>query len=172
MPSQILPIGEPGGGTSFPNRGLAQGRAEPDLEGFAEAMDRKRILLGEDVIFLSDAVVSFPPGTPLDPESGVPLDPLVEATASAQASAGVRASVYFRAVTRGGGGGSDSADTPAGRGEHTHVMLILPPAGASAASGCGEFVLRGERYLIDSQKLDAPVRGADRWLVYGAEEEP
>jgi hypothetical protein len=50
----------------------------PDTAGFADAQDRLRQELGVDAVFLIPTALVWPPGTPLDPETGKPFDPFLD----------------------------------------------------------------------------------------------
>lgn len=162
----------------------SSGAEQPSLAGFAEAQDRKRLLLGSPVTFLWPAHVTFPPGTPLSPNTGQPFDPTASAIASSQASASATASVFFKAINRGGAANADVA-APIGRDERTRLFLNLASADgqvvkglasawagrpfAGSGSAASEFVFRGDRFEIYAIKSDEIVLGYRRTLVYGAE---
>ncbi len=50
----------------------------PDLAGFKAAQQRLREQVGVDVTFRIPVPPVWPPGTPLDPQTGRPYDPTVE----------------------------------------------------------------------------------------------
>lgn len=159
------------------------GKEKPSLAGFAEAQDRKRVMLGSDVTFLWPAQVTFPPGTPVSPNTGRPFDPTVSAIASFQPSASAVASVFFKAINRGGAANADTS-APIGHDEKTRVFLNLASGdglviqgiasawGGSAFAGYGsaatEFVFHGDRFKVYAIKNDEIVLGYRRTLVYGA----
>jgi hypothetical protein len=136
---------------------------KPDLAGFKDAQARKREFMGEDVTFLGEVLMQFPPGTRIDPETHDPYDPTVQPTASAQASATVRVGVAFRPVT------DDAKAAAIGWTEDTHVMLSAPPI--LPLGWAQEFVLRGERYKITAMKPDG-IGPGDAWrnLIHGRRE--
>lgn len=136
----------------------------PDLAGFADAQRRLRDGFGEQITFLQDAVVTFPPNTVFDPESGEPMDPTIVPTASAQASAAVKCDVYFRAISRGGTG-KEEIQTPAGIFPSSHLMLIADITDRATCEPCNECIVRGDRMKIETQKPDG-IGAVQRWLVY------
>lgn len=140
-------------------------QVRPDLAGFVDAQNRKRELIGEDITLLFPPSLDWPPGTPLDPQTGRPYDPMVEPVASAQASAVVRAGVAFRAVNRAGIGGETDV-AALGYLDNSHIMLNLPLACAAVASGAQDFIAREERYKITATKEDG-IGIVARVLVYG-----
>lgn len=139
----------------------------PDLAGFKEAQDRHRQQQGENIVFLGEVLLTFSPGTPLDPQTGRPYDPMIQPTGSAVSSAAVRCGVAFRAVDRAGvSGGADVS--AAGRFDSNHVLLNAPIAAASAVVGAKAFILRAEEYKITASKTDGISQDAQhRWIVYG-----
>lgn len=148
----------------------------PSLAGFAEAQNRKRILLGSPVTFLWPAVVTFG-AAPLNPLTGTPYDPTVQPVTSSQASASATVSVFFKAVNRGGARGAEVA-SPIGHDDLTRVFLILGSADGLTVQGHGpnapasgdaiEFLYHGDRFKVYAIKDDEVVSGYDRTLVYGA----
>ena len=141
---------------------------QPDLAGFADAQERLRGGFGEVVTFRSEEVAAYPPGTPLDPETGRPYDVTIVPTASAASAWTARANVTFRAINRAGIGG-DANPLAAGLMDESHVMLICSSAAASAAASAVEFDVRGDTYKITSTKFDG-VGAVQRHLVYGRKE--
>lgn len=51
---------------------------QPDIEGFRAAQQRLRDAMGTNVAFHTPVAPTWPPGTPLDPQTGRPHDPTVE----------------------------------------------------------------------------------------------
>lgn len=141
---------------------------QPDLAGFADAQERLRGGFGELVTFRSAPSETYPPGTPLDPETGKPYDVTIVPTASGASEWIVRCDVAFRAINRAGIGG-DSNPTPVGLFEESHVLLIANSAAASAAASAVEFSVRGDTFKITSRKFDG-VGAVQRHLTYGRKE--
>lgn len=137
----------------------------PDLAGFVDAQQRLRDAFGEQITFLAEPSVTFPPGTPTDPETGKPYDPVIAATGSAQASAAVKCDVVFRAVNRAGVTGGETFEA-IGITDATHIMLIADISARTTIESCVDFDCRGERFKITAQKPDG-VGGVQRWLIYG-----
>jgi hypothetical protein len=52
--------------------------ASPDVAGFRAAQARLREVLGVDAVFIIASALTWPPDTPLDPETGRPYDPFLE----------------------------------------------------------------------------------------------
>lgn len=149
-----------------PQAALSAARPSPSLNGFADAQDQKRGLLGSDVTFLQAAQVTFPPGTPINPDTSEPYDPTIEPAASAQASAVVRCGVYFRALVRGSGG--EAAAGAAGWEEVTRIFAIAPYAARPQIEGSVELIFHEDRFKIHTIKVDELVTGYRRMLVYAA----
>lgn len=65
MPSGIIP--------NYTGTGDA-----PDADGFRDAQEKLTLVLGEDVTFIAVEPKVWPPGTPLDKETGEPYDPTIQ----------------------------------------------------------------------------------------------
>lgn len=139
----------------------------PDLAGYEEAHNRARDYMGVPIVLFGPVESTWPPGTPVDPLTGVPMDPTLEPISSAAASALVHGKVGFRAVIRGFSAGS-SEDKSAGVMDRADVMLILPSAAASAVTAIDaqSFEARDWTCKIETYKFDG-VAGIDRFLIYG-----
>lgn len=135
----------------------------PDLAGFAQAQDRLRKHFGEVCWFIREASVTFPPSTPIDPQTKRPYDPLIKPSASAQASGAVKCNVAFRPTV---GADAETQMTPIGWAEETDILLIAPSAAASAASGAQEVLVRDERYKVVAMKPDG-IGSKQRLLAWG-----
>lgn len=158
------------------------GKTQPALAAFAEAQDRKRLMLGSPITFRWPAHVTFPPGTAVDMD-GNAFDPTVHPASSVVASASAVASVFFKAINRGGASNADVQEH-VGRFEKTRLFLNLASADgplirgelstwngqafAGAGSAASEFEFHGERFKIYAIKDDEIVLGYLRTLVYGA----
>ena len=112
--------------------------------------------------FLAEPSVTFPPGTVIDDDTGRPIDPLIEATASAQASAVVRCTVAVRPLRD-----RRLKNTAAGIGEAIDAMLILDPGDETAVASAVAFVAHDQEYKVVGLRRDAPVHGGDRLLIFG-----
>jgi len=55
----------------------------PNIAGFMEAQSRLRNLLGSSATFRVPVGATYPPGTPVDPQSGRPYDPTIQPTTPA-----------------------------------------------------------------------------------------
>lgn len=141
---------------------------EPDLAGFADAQERLRDAFGELVVFLKPVEATWPPGTPLDPETNRPYDPVVLPSSSGQASAVVNCDLAYRPWGRIGGAG-EVEWTALGGLETAHILLIASSGAASAIEGSSEFVVRDERYKVTSIMPDG-VGEVQRTVVQGRKE--
>jgi hypothetical protein len=96
----------------------------PDTAGFADAQDRLRQELGVDAVFLIPTALVWPPGTPLDPETGKPFDPFLDPVApAANTEVTVRCSFVHSPLI-----GIDPAVSPVGGGDLGSAALIVPLA--------------------------------------------
>lgn len=142
----------------------------PDRSGFADAQSRLRAALGRDVTFFGEVLMDFPDGTPINPQTGRPYDPVLAPSASACASGMVRCNVQ-----RVFGPRVKQLDHSAvGVGGVSHVMLIADdsPANRTVIEPSVRFVLDREDFKVLSTKRDAPIRGAPRLLVFGRTTSP
>lgn len=129
------------------------------LAAFVDAQQRLRDQLGADIVFWQDPVITLPPGTPVDPETGVAYDPTIVGSATAGGSAMARCSVVY-GIT-----GVQALQTAIGVDDVTHVVLITASAAASAAADAASFDWSDERYAIIAQKPD--IKWQARWLIFG-----
>jgi hypothetical protein len=83
-------------------------RPKPNLAGFREAQSRLIQEFGEDLTWFFPVEKSWPPGTPIDPETNEPYDPTIQPLASGFTSAVVKAGVISRPI---GGARSALSDT-------------------------------------------------------------
>ena len=140
----------------------------PDLAGYEEAHNRAREFMGVPIVLFGPVETVWPPDTPFDPLTGVPMDPTLEPVSSGAASALVHGKVGFRAVTRGGFSAGGSEDKAGGIMDRADVMCIMASAYASAvvAVDAVSFEARDWSCKIETYKFDG-VAGIDRFLIYG-----
>jgi hypothetical protein len=130
-----------------------------DVAGFADAQQRLRSQFGETAVFLKPPTFTYPGGTPIDPDTGRPYDPVIVPTASAQASAAVQVSVVFA------GQGDAEEAVAVGFAERTRVMLIADIADRPRCEGAASVLLRESTYHITSMRADG-IGALQRWLTY------
>lgn len=139
-------------------------RPTPDIAGYADAQAVLRQRFGERVDFEFEATMTFPAGTPLDPETQRPYDPTVEPSASAQATASAWCTVAQKPSQT-----DPSVDGPVGFVESDKVMVAMDLTSSAAVEGAERMVVRGERYLIDGMKPDG-ISMRQRFLAFGKRE--
>lgn len=141
-------------------------RPEPDLTGFREAQLTLIAKLGADVPFFTPVAETYPPGTPLDPESGKPFDPTVQPQASGFASAVVRAGVAIRPI--GGGLADSSIQNALGLLEEGQGVLLVPSTDYDNADldHATEVEVHGDRWEITQRTPDGIANVDHRRLVY------
>lgn len=133
----------------------------PDLAGFADAQSRLRTLFGEPIVFLWPAAFTWPPGTELDDETGLPYDPTIQPVTTDpdnRLASGDVASRPFNA--------EDVEFGAPGAVEREHVMVSMDLPYASAASGASAFMVRGSEYKLTSSRPDG-IGGLQRFLAFG-----
>lgn len=134
---------------------------KPDLEGFRGAQAKLRAEFGEDIPFFAPTGTTYPPGTPLDPESGEPYDPTILPTASGFASASVRCNVVSRPLGLSRRGiDTDAQITAIGNLEEGQVVLITgyedyhDDSLAIDLDDATECIVHGERYVLGMRDED------------------
>jgi hypothetical protein len=137
----------------------------PDFAGFADAQTRLRDHFGDEVTFKFEPQPTYPPNTPLDPETGLPYDPVVAATDITQATTTVKCNIVFKAINRAGISGDVEASA-LGFIEAGDIMLIADIAERDQIDGAIEFVVRDEVWLIVATRVDA-IGTVQRYLVFG-----
>lgn len=134
--------------------------AAPDLVGFRGAMQRKRSAFAETVTFTKPAVHVWPAGTPIDPETGLPYDPVLADEASTDLdTVDVAGNVAIR-------GQEDAKANAAGWFDNTHALVIVDLADQAAVEDATRFIARGVTYEVVVKRTDGLV-GVDRYLMYG-----
>lgn len=145
---------------------LDLGDDAPDLAGFVNAMVRMRGELGGDVPFFTEFEYGYPPGTPLNPETGEPFDPTVPELGAGGASASVHVGVYMRPIQ---GGFTDLVKTtPLGLVDVDNALLDVSPADyeANDLAEASEVELFGERYEITDRDIRGLLDDPHRILLY------
>lgn len=139
----------------------------PNIAGFKEAQERLRDKLGFDVTFYTPLPLTYPPGTPTDPETGVPYNPTIRPTASGFASASVRCSVVNRVFGLSRTGVEDQTESTAlGIMSNTSLGLIMSEEDWPDVDEATEFEHLGIRYEIRDDTPDS-LGGATRHVVVG-----
>lgn len=133
----------------------------PDLAGFADAQHRLRTLFGEPIVFIWPASLTWPPGTELDDETGLPYDPVIEPTSTTVDNRLAVGDVAARPFNT-----TDVEFVAPGVVEREHVMLSMDLPYASAASGASTFMVRGSEYKLSSSRPDG-IGELQRFLVFG-----
>lgn len=133
----------------------------PDLAGFADAQHRLRTLFGEPIVFIWPPELTWPPGTELDEETGLPYDPTIQPATTDPDNRLALGDVATRPFNT-----DDVEFVAPGVVEREHVMLSMDLPYASAASGASNFTVRGNQYKLSSSRPDG-VGGEQRYLVFG-----
>lgn len=126
----------------------------PDLAGFRDAAVRMRAEMGEDVPFFTRVEGTYPPNTPIDPETQLPFDPTVAESGSAWASASLRVGVYSRPIA---GMEDDAIANAVGWFEEGNIVLDADPSDAESVEAAAEVEWQDERYEItdrDGSSID------------------
>jgi hypothetical protein len=143
---------------------------EPDLQGFRDAQATLRAKFGEPVPFFTPQAKTYPPGTPLDPETEEPYDPMILPTASGWAVASATASIVARPLGLSRRGVDADIDvTAVGIFEEGTVVLIVGYEEWHAANldEATECEVHNERYEIVQTEEDQLGPGEpERMLAY------
>lgn len=138
----------------------------PDLAGFREAQQFLHNAFEGAVTFVVPLAVDdleFPPDTPFDPETGMPLDPVVEPTGDTATLVAVPAEVVHKTTSQG----DETSFGPLGWVEGSGMALILEPLDKEQVEGAVEAIVYGERQRILSFRPDGiQPHIIDRWLVF------
>lgn len=136
----------------------------PDLPGFRDATIRMRAEMGTDVAFFAPQAETYPAGTPLDPETGKPFDPVIQATASGFTSAAVRAGLYTKPVPSSRE--DDAIANAVGWFEAGNIVLDVDINDEDLIADATEVEVRGERYAIADSDRDGVGDVEHRVLVF------
>jgi hypothetical protein len=132
-----------------------------DLPGLTDAQRRLRGMFGVVVTFWDEPTADYPPGTPLDPDTGTPYDPTIKPVLASAATASALCTVAFRSTSE------DQEEMDAiGLADRTHVQLIADIDDRPLIENAVEFDLRGDRYKVEARKPDG-IGGDQRWLTWG-----
>lgn len=141
---------------------------EPDLAGFREAMAVLNEKFGALATFRippDPEDVEWPDDAGIDPETGMPFDPTVEAVGDSDAVGEVTARVEV--VHRTTSQGAQTTLGALGWVEEASLALILLPATKEVVEGATEVVVFNERQRILSFRPDGIQPDVvDRWIVF------
>jgi hypothetical protein len=133
----------------------------PDVAGFRDAQRRLRATLGVDVVFTIPGESSWPPDTPLDPQTGRPHDPFLEPTAPVvDRSELVRCSFVHHPLV-----GLDPADTPIGSADVGSAALIVDVADYPRVADATRAQVGPEIYDVQAFRHDVAL-GVERYIAY------
>jgi hypothetical protein len=133
----------------------------PDAAAFADAQLRLRAALGVDAVFVIPGSVTWPPGTPIDPESGVPYDPfLTPDSTTADTEVTVRCSFVHRPLDT-----ADPAATPVGTFDRGSAALIIPDAAIDSVRDATRVTIGEEVWDIQLVRFDVALQ-VPRWIAY------
>jgi hypothetical protein len=149
----------------FPDLPVPAGTGDADLAGFRAAMIQMRAEMGSDVPFFTKSTGTYPPGTAIDPESGVPFDPTVGELGSAWGSASYRVGVYTHPI------GGDMADSEVianavGWFEEGNIVIDMDPTDYADVEDATEVEWNGYRYEISHVDGSAIDNVEHRKLVF------
>ena len=146
----------------FPDYSLpSSARVGPSLAGFVEAQETLRARMGVDAVFLIRGEQTWPPDTPLDPETGRPFDPFLEPDDPiADAVVVVRCSFVSRPVQS-----EDPAASPIGAIDRGNAALIVDVDSHALVADAYRVRVGAEVYDVQDWRWDS-VAGMERWIAY------
>jgi hypothetical protein len=152
--------------TTFPAPGPAAPSDTPDLNGFRAAQVRLHGVFATGVTFIVPVAteeLQWPVGTTFDPETGMPFDPVIQATGDVQTTVAIPAEVVHRTT----GQGDQTTFGALGWVEGANMALIIRPLDKQKVEQATEAVVFGERQRIMSFRPDGiQPNVTDRWLVF------
>jgi hypothetical protein len=133
----------------------------PDTAGFADAQDRLRQALGVDAVFLLPGQQTWPPDTPLDPESGRPYDPFVEPDVdTGTVEVTLRCSWVHRPFAD-----LDPAMMPAGFADRGDAALIVPLVRYVEVKTAKRVRVGEDTWDVQAFRYDVSLT-VPRWIAY------
>lgn len=135
---------------------------EADVDGFAAAQERLRAALGVDAVFIVPAGgETWPPGTPIDPETGRPYDPFLEPeTQDEAAEIALRCSFVHRPLSE-----ADPRATPIGPVDSGSAALIVPAADYPTVAAATRVRVGEETWDVQQFRFDVALT-VPRWIAY------
>lgn len=130
----------------------------PDLTGFVAAQEHLNEVMGEDVVFIALEPKVWPPGTPLDPESGEPFDPTVKPDSGGGEIATVVRSTPIEGAVRAQ---DPTRISPSGVRDTEELVFIINADDLAFVQDAVYVDHNGERYHVTDIKNDD-----DRYLVF------
>lgn len=110
-------------------------------------------------MFLRPPELTWPPGTPIDPDTGRPYDPTIGPATDEADAHEVMCDILTQPLAR-----DDVTWTALGATEVDHAIFIASSGAAPQASGATVVVARDEDYLVTTQKFDG-VAGVQHFLT-------
>jgi hypothetical protein len=133
----------------------------PDVGGFADAQERLRQALGVDVVFIIPPAQTWPPGTPLDPETNRPYDPFLDPEPNAgDVEITVRCSFVHRPFAN-----LDPESMPAGFADQGDAALIVPLARYPDVKAATRVRLGEDTWDVQAFRYDVSLT-VPRWIAY------
>lgn len=135
--------------------------AAPDTAAIADAQRRLRAAVGVDATFTIAGEPTWPPDTPLDPETGRPYDPFLEPeTPGDETAVTIRCSFVHRPLRS-----IDPEATPIGPGDLGSAELIVDVDDYPAVKGAQRVWVGADAWKVREWRYDIAL-GVERWLAY------
>lgn len=142
-----------------------------DFAGFEQAQVRLRANFGREVEFFAPTPTTWPPGVPLDPETGRPFDVTIAPLSSGWATASAICNVVDRPMGLSMRGIADSRDAGTALGDmsETSKVFIVASGDVALASGATRLTYLGESFKVTDFRRDA-LGPVERYLAYAERE--
>jgi hypothetical protein len=141
----------------------------PDFAGFEDAQRRLRAALARTVIVHSTTPAVYPPGTPLDPESGEPHDPTIAPESGGEdVSQVINARVHGAAFMGAGAAAFGGREVTDQLGIHStrDVALVVEPELYDDVKDARTFEVDDQTFAVQNVVHDE-IAHAPRVIVYG-----
>lgn len=126
----------------------------PDLDGFAEAQDRLRRVMGRDVVFRVPGVPVWPDDTVLDPQTRRPYDPTIQPVSGRDFSEITkRVSVVWQPIRASGQ--DQVSDERLGVMRSERLALAISDADYGDVEDATEAIVSGITYRVTESVADA-----------------
>lgn len=152
----------------LPSPGSTAAELQPDLDAFRDAMNRLRTYMGEDVTFHIPEAPQWPPGTPIDPETGEPYDPAVDPVVGGGFQDVVKhVGVVVKPISPAREGG-DTRFAPGGEFSGMDAVLDMAAADQPDVTDATEVTVYNARFKIIEMKPSGlgGTDQIDRFVVY------
>lgn len=138
----------------------------PNFAGFREAQERLRDHFGQDLIFTTPGEKTWPEGTEINSDTGLPYDPEVTPVESPQTQVHVSCNVVKDGV--GSGGNDEATKTAAGWLKDGGIVIIVDISDWNLVRNATTVVYADDTYTIRDSRHDF-IGSVDRYLIWATQ---